>query len=101
MKLNFQSLASNYSEQVKNIHVTYSKASENAIGFSQEKNINNLHEQNMVNNYFKIFDQNLSDTAIKNLISARLQPSSALPEVHKMENLSAKAHDLLSFSLTT
>lgn len=99
MKLDFQSSVSNYSEQVKNIRVTYSKASESAIGFTQEKKISHLHEQNMVDSYFKIFDQNLTDTAIKNLISARLQPSYKLPEVHKMENLLAKADDLLNFSL--
>jgi hypothetical protein len=100
MKLDFQSSVSNYSEQVKNIRVTYSKASENAIGFTQEKKINHLHEQNMVDSYFKIFDQNLTDTAIKNLISERLQPSYKLPEVHNMENLLAKANDLLNFSIT-
>lgn len=99
MRLDFQSSASPYSEQAKNIKVTYSKASENALGFTQEKKINHLHEQNMVDSYFKIFEQNLTDTAIKNLISARLQPSYKLPEVHNMENLSAKANELLSFSL--
>lgn len=99
MKLDFQSSVSNYSEQIKNIKVTYSKAAENAIGFTQEKQINSLHEQNIVDNYFKTFDQDLSDVAIKNLISARLQPAYKLPQVHNTEALSANAQELLNFSL--
>ena len=100
MKLHFQSSALVYSEQTKDTTVTYSRASEKATGFTHEKQIQSLQQQNVVNEYFKLYDQSYSDVAIKNLIAARLQPSYQLPKIHDTQALSSKADELLNFSLS-
>jgi len=100
MKLHFQSSAAAYSEQTKNTTVTYSRASEKAAGFSHEKQIQSLQQQNVVDEYFKLYDQSYSDVAIKNLIAARLQPSYQLPHIHDTQVLSSKVDELLNFSLS-
>lgn len=100
MKLHFQSIAPAYSEQTKNTTVTYSRASEKATGFANEKQIQSLQQQNVVDEYFKLYDQSYSDVAIKNLIAARLQPSYQLPHIHDTKVLSSKADELLNFTLS-
>ncbi len=99
MKLQLQNTLSTYSDTSKETSVRQSNAGQNAAGFSQEKNIQNVSQQNIVNNYFEVFDQSFSDVTIKNLISARLQPAYQLPEVHDHKALSAKANELLDFSI--
>ncbi len=99
MKIHSQTTVPTYSETPVDTSVKQSKASQNAQGFVQEKNIQNINEQNIVNNYFEVFDQSFSDVTIKNLISARLQPAYQLPEVHDFKTLSAKANELLDFSI--
>jgi hypothetical protein len=100
MKLHFQSSAPVYSEQTRDTTVTYSRASEKATGFTHEKQIQSLQQQNVVNEYFKLYDQSYSDVAIKNLIAARLQPSYQLPQIHDTQALTSKADELLNFSLS-
>ena len=99
MKLNFSSAAPQYFEQTKSMPTVQSRANQHSTNFAQEKNINKLEHQNLVNNYFQIFDQSYSEVTIKNLISARLQPSIELPRVHNTEYLSSKSEELLEFSL--
>ncbi|MFC2073693.1 hypothetical protein ACFLR3_00430 [Campylobacterota bacterium] len=99
MKLQLQNTLSTYSDTSKETSVRQSKAGQNATGFSEEKNIQNVSQQNIVNNYFEVFDQSFSDVMIKNLILARLQPAYQLPEVHNFKALSAKANELLDFSI--
>ena len=99
MKLQLQNTLSTYSDTPKETSVRQSKAGQSAAGFTQEKNIQNLSQQNIVNNYFEVFDQNFSDVTIKNLISARLQPAYQLPEIHDFKALSAKANEFLDFSI--
>lgn len=99
MKVHSQNTLSTYSEAPKDTSVQQSKAAQNAAGFSQQKNIQNLSQQNIVNNYFEVFDEGYSDLTIKNLISARLQPAYQLPEIHDFKALSAKANELLDFSI--
>lgn len=100
MKLHFQNAAPVYSEQMKNTTVTYSRASEKATGFAHEKEIQSLQQKNVVDEYFKLFDQSYSDVAIKNLIAARLQPSYKLPDIHDTKALLSKADELLDFSMS-
>lgn len=100
MKLHFTNTVPAYSEQTKNTTVTYSRSSEKATGFANEKKIQNLQQQNVVDEYFKLYDQNYSDVAIKNLIAARLQPSYQLPKIHDTQALSSKVDELLDFSLS-
>jgi hypothetical protein len=100
MKLNFQNSTLTYPQQTGNTPVTYSRASEKAAGFAQEKEIQSLQQKNVVDEYFKLYDQSYSDVAIKNLIAARLQPSYQLPLIHNTEVLSSKADALLNFSLS-
>jgi len=100
MKLHFQNSVPVYSEQTKSTTVTYSRASEKAVGFAHEKQIQNLQHQNVVDEYFKLFDQNYSDVTIKNLIAVRLPPSYQLPQIHDYQLLSSKADELLNFSLS-
>ena len=76
-----------------------SNSAQSAADFSHEKNIKNISQQVIVNNYFEVFDKSLSTETIKNLISARLQPEHKLPNVHNFEALSAKADKLLDFSI--
>ena len=99
MKLQLQNTLSTYSDVPKDTSVRQSKAGQNATGFAQEKDIQNISQQNIVNNYFEVFDKSFSDVTIKNLISARLQPAYQLPEVHDFKTLSAKANELLDFSI--
>jgi len=99
MKLQLQNSMPTYSETSQNSEVRQSRAGQNAAGFNQEKNIQSLSQKNIVNNYFEVFDKSYSDVTIKNLISARLQPAYQLPEVHNFEALSAKADELLDFSI--
>lgn len=99
MKIHGQNTLPTYSEAPKDTSVRQSKAGQNAVDFAQEKNIQNVSQQNIVNNYFEVFDQNFSDVTIKNLISARLQPAYQLPEIHDFKALSAKADELLDFSI--
>ncbi len=99
MKINSQSTLPTYSEAPKETSIRQTKAGQNALGFAQEKNIQNINQQNIVNNYFEVFDESLSEETIKNLISARLQPAYQLPEVHDYKALSAKANELLDFSI--
>lgn len=100
MKLNLQSPATVYPEQAKNTAVTFSRASERAAGFTHEKQIQSLQQKNVVDEYFKLYDENYSEVAIKNLIAARLQPSYQLPKVHDTNALLSKADMLLNFSLS-
>jgi hypothetical protein len=96
MKLHFQNATADY---LQNSSVRVSRAQENSTRYAQEKNINTLSQQNIINNYFETFDASYSEVSIKNLIAARLQPSYVLPELHDHKALSAKAEELLSFSL--
>jgi len=98
MKLHFQNAAPVYTEQMKNTTTTYSRASKKATGFAQEKEIQSLQQQNVVDEYFKLYDQSYSDVTIKNLIAARLQPSYQLPSIHDTKALLSKADELLDFS---
>jgi len=100
MKIHFQNSAPAYSEQTKSTTVTYSRASEKAVGFAHEKQIQSLQQQNVVDEYFKLYDKSYSDVAIKNLIAVRLQPSYQLPQIHDSQLLSSKADELLNFSLS-
>lgn len=100
MKLHFQNTTPPYPQQTENTVVTYSRASEKAAGFAHEKQIQSLQQQNVVDEYFKLYDQSHSDVAIKNLIAARLQPSYQLPQIHDTQALSLKADELLHFSLS-
>ncbi len=99
MKINNQTTVPTYSESPVDTSLKQSNASQNAAGFAQEKNIKNINQQNIVNNYFEVFDQSFTEETIKNLISARLQPAYQLPEVHDFKALSAKANHLLDFSI--
>ncbi len=99
MKLQLQNTLPTYAESSQKSETHQSKATQNAVGFAQEKNIQNIAEKNIVNNYFEVFDESLSDVAIKNLISARLQPAYQLPVIHDFKALSAKANKLLDFSI--
>lgn len=99
MKLNLKSSIFQSVEQPRTTPVIHSKVSTKTAQFSQENNIRSLHEINIVDDYFKIFEHNLSEAAIKNLISARLQPGYQLPQVHDTKALSEKATELLAFSL--
>lgn len=99
MKVQSQNTLTTYSEAPKDTSVRQSKAGQSAVGFAQEKNIQNISQQNIVNSYFEVFDEGYSDLTIKNLISARLQPAYQLPKVHDFEALSAKANGLLDFSI--
>ena len=100
MKIQSQNTLPAFTEtSSKDIPVRQSKASQNAAGFVQEKGIQNINEQTIVNNYFEVFEEGYSEVTIKNLISARLQPAYQLPIVHNFETLSAKANELLDFSL--
>ena len=99
MKVDTQISVPQYTAQSKSAPVVHSKAGVHTTSFTQENKIQKLDQINIVNNYFKIFDQNLSETAIKNLISARLQPGYQLPQVHNTQALALKAEELLDFSL--
>ena len=96
MQLNFQTTTSGLTQGTK---VTYSRTGENSARYANEKQIQALSQQNIVNNCFATFDKNYSEIEIKNLIAARLQPSYVLPELHDHKALSAKAEELLAFSL--
>lgn len=100
MKLHFQNSTPIYSLQTDNSPVTYSRASEKATGFAHEKEIQSLQQQNVVDEYFKLYDKSYSDVTIKNLIAARLQPSYQLPHIHDTKALLSKADELLDFSLS-
>ena len=97
--MKIQDTAVSYSLPTNDAPVQRSTSAHNAAGFTQEKNIKNISQQVIVNNYFEVFDKNLSVETIKNLISARLQPEHKLPNVHNFEALSAKADKLLDFSI--
>lgn len=97
MKLHFHSASSNYTQ---NTGVRYSHANENSTRYTQEQSIHSLSQQNIVNNYFQIFDKNHTETQIKNLIAARLQPAYTLPEVHHTDKLASRINELLDFTLT-
>ncbi len=100
MKLHFQNSTSTYSPKTEHSTVSYSRASEKAVGFAHEKEIQSLQQQNVIDEYFKLYDQNYSDVAIKNLIAARLQPSYQLPQIHDAQTLASKTDKLLTFSLS-
>lgn len=100
MQLNFSSLSSYQPDTTSKVQVRPSHANQRSTSFSNENKINTLEHKALVENYFKLFDENYSEVAIKNLISARLQPSSALPKVHNIEELSLKSKELLDFSLS-
>ena len=99
MQLNFQNTLPDLSQKVQNTPVQTRHSSAESINFAQEKNIQKIEQQNLVNGYFKLFGENHSDVAIKNLISARLQPAYVLPEIHDTQALSDKAAELLDFSI--
>jgi len=96
MKLHFQNATADY---LQNSSVRVSRAQENSTRYAQEKNINALAQQNLINDYFETFDNSYSEVTIKNLISARLQPSYQLPTVHDHKALAEKSQELLNFSL--
>lgn len=97
MKLHFQSPAVDYA---KNDTIRFSRAHENSARYSQEQSVESVSNQNLVNSYFQIFDEDYTEVEIKNLISARLQPSYKLPTVHDNQQLLSKAGGLLDFSLS-
>lgn len=97
--MKIQDTAVNYSLSNNEAPTQRSNSTQTAAGFTQEKNIKNISQQVIVNNYFEVFDKSLSVETIKNLISARLQPEHKLPNVHNFEALSAKADKLLDFSI--
>ena len=100
MQLSFSSTSSYHSDTATKVQARASHANERSASFSNENNINAIDKKVLVENYFKIFDENYSEVTIKNLISARLQPTSALPTIHNFEKLSSKAKELLDFSLS-
>lgn len=100
MKLNFSSVPSYLPKALQKTEVHTSHANEKSTSFSNENKINQIQEKALVNSYFELFDKNLSDVTIKNLISARLQPTHLLSQVHDTQKLAQKSKELLDFSLT-
>jgi len=97
MQINFQEITSGLAQKTK---VTYSHSGESSARYANENRIQSLSQQNIVNNYFTSFEKSHSEIQIKNLIAARLQPAYILPQLHDNQALSAKAEELLSFSLS-
>lgn len=100
MQLNFSSTSLYHLDTTTKTQVPASHVNERSTNFSNENNLNTIEQKNLVENYFKIFDENYSEVTIKNLITARLQPTSVLPQVHNIKELSAKSEELLDFSLS-
>ena len=100
MILNFSSTPFYLPETLQKTEVHTSYANEKSANFSNENNINKIQQKVLVDSYFKMFDNNLSDLAIKNLISERLQPAHLLAHVHNTEKLAQKSKELLDFSLS-
>lgn len=100
MQLNFSSTSSYHSDTTPKIQVRTSHANERSTSFSNENNLNTIEQKALVESYFKLFDENYTEVEIKNLIAARLQPSSALAQVHNTQELSLKYKELLDFSLS-
>lgn len=99
MKLDTNTSTFQHAEQAKSTPIVRSKAGTQTASFTQANNIQNLNEIIIVDDYFKIFEKNLSEVAIKNLISARLQPGYQLPQIHNSKALEHKTQELLEFSL--
>jgi len=100
MKLHFQTSGASFPDQIPDIKIRTSRASESSVNFANERQIQKLDQQGVINDYFSIFDETHTDIEIKNLIAARLQPSYQLPQIHDMKVLSQKANELLKFSLS-
>jgi len=99
MKLNFSSTPNYLPEVLRKTEVQTSYANEKSTTFTNQNKISRVQEQALVNSYFKLFDADLSDLAIKNLISERLQPAHLLAHVHNTEKLAQSSKELLDFSL--
>jgi len=100
MKLYSQGLAISLPEQTPKVDVNISKANDHSIRYADEKQIQKLDQQNIINNYFQTFDKSHTEIEIKNLIAARLQPAYQLPQVHDTKALSLKAQELLKVSFS-
>ncbi len=99
MKVESQAHQFTLSSQANQSDYKRSNAAASSHQFSDANDIKNIADQNVVSSYFDIFDENFSEVTIKNLISARLQPAYKLPQIHDSKALSAKANELLNFSI--
>ena len=100
MTLNFSSTPFYLPEVLQKTEVHTSYANEKSTSFSNENKISKIQQKALVDSYFKLFDNKLSDLAIKNLISERLQPAHLLAHVHNTQKLAQVSKELLDFSLT-
>ena len=101
MKLSAQVSGLNFPEQTQRTEVTV-KSNTGSVSskYANENNIQKIDQKNIIDGYFKVFDGNLIEIEIKNLIAARLQPAYKLPQVHDIKALSLKAKELLNISFT-
>lgn len=99
MQLDFSSTTSYPIEMTSKAEVKTSHAHDRSTSFTNEKKIDSIEQRLVVDTYFKVFEKEYSELAIKNLIAARLQPSSALANIHNNQELSLKSKELLDFSL--
>jgi hypothetical protein len=79
---------------------TLSGSTSSSSKYANENNIQKLDQKNIIDGYFKIFNESHTEVEIKNMIAARLQPAYQLPQVHDHKTLSLKAKELLNFSFT-
>jgi len=100
MKINLQDSGFQPTDSTQKTVPRASRVNLNSINYANEKQIQRLEQQNIIDGYFKIFDDSLTEIEIKNLISEKLQPSFLLPQVHNTDELSLKAKELLDFSLS-
>jgi len=100
MQLSFSNTSSFHSNTSPKIQAKVSYANEHSTSFQNENDINTIEKKNLVDNYFKIFDESYSEVTIKNLITARLQASTTLPKVHNTQEISFKSKELLDFTLS-
>ncbi len=100
MKLHFQGAGIVFPEPTQKVEIDTANVSNKSARYADDKNIQSIEQQNLIDGYFKIFNETHTDLEIKNLIAARLQPSYQLPKVHDMALLSAKADQLLNFSFS-
>lgn len=101
MKIQSQTSGFNFPEQTqKTVSDTSSKSTSSSSKYANENNIHKIEQKNIIDGYFKIFNESHTEVEIKNMIAARLQPAYQLPQVHDYKALSLKAKELLNFSFT-
>lgn len=100
MKINLQDSGYKLTKPIQRAESSAPKANTSSINYANEKHIQRLEHQTIIDGYFKIFNDSLTEIEIKNLISAKLQPSFLLPQVHNTDELSLKTKELLDFSLS-